>query len=642
MGAAQEGSLEARLKSTLNMIPAYTWYAAPSGALTFVNERCADYLGLPKDHPLRSGTETGAAWDSHIPLLHPGDRDETRRVWSTCLRTGSAGDVSFRLRNAQGAYRWFVSRAEPLRANDGTLLYWIGVNHDIEERKQAEFYPAEGQRLTHTGCWAFNAAGFEYWSPELFRIHGLEPGGKAPSIPEYTALVHPEDRESVAQEIQKMLADNRGFDFTKRIVRPDGAIRHVRCVGVPATNVGIFQRFVGTGIDVTDQEQLAKALRKSEGELRRAQRLEAMGTLAGGVAHDFNNILGAILGYGEMAMRAAKEGTPLRRDLDAIMAAGERGRALVDRILAFSRSGVGERVAVHVEEVVHEALDQVAAKLPENVTITPRLRAGRAAMLGDSTQVHQVVMNLATNAVQAMPQGGALHVSLDTLRMAPRAALIGSVSAGEHIVLKVTDSGIGIRPEVLEHMFDPFFTTKEVGVGSGLGLSLVHGLVANVGGAIDVATELGKGTTFTVYLPRSGDAPAKAADENRPLPRGEGERVLVVDDEEPLVRLATETLESLGYAPVGFTSSVNALQEFGANPGRFDVILTDERMPGVTGSAIIREVRRIKPSIPILLMSGFVSSAAALEARALGANGVLKKPLLARELATSLARVLHP
>jgi CheY-like chemotaxis protein len=241
-----------------------------------------------------------------------------------------------------------------------------------------------------------------------------------------------------------------------------------------------------------------------------------------------------------------------------------------------------------------------------------------------------------------MPQGGALHVSLDTLRMAPRAALIGSVSAGEHIVLKVTDSGTGIRPEVLEHMFDPFFTTKEVGVGSGLGLSLVHGLVANVGGAIDVATELGKGTTFTVYLPRSGDAPAKAADENRPLPRGEGERVLVVDDEEPLVRLATETLESLGYAPVGFTSSVNALQEFGANPGRFDVILTDERMPGVTGSAIIREVRRIKPSIPILLMSGFVSSAAALEARALGANGVLKKPLLARELATSLARVLHP
>jgi len=358
--------------------------------------------------------------------------------------------MSFRVRNAQGRYRWFVSRAEPLRANDGTLLYWIGINLDIEERKQAEFYLAEGQRLTHMGCWAFDATGFQYWSSELFRIHGLEPSGKAPSIPEYMALVHPEDRESVAREIQKMLADNCGFDFTKRIVRPDGAIRHVRCVGMPAINGGIFQGFVGTGIDVTEQEQLAKALRKSEEELHRAQRLEAMGTLAGGIAHDFNNILGAILGYGERAMRDAKTGTRLRRDLDSIMAAGERGRALVDRILAFSRSGAGERAPVHVEEVVREALDQVAAKLPENVGLSPRLRAGRAAMLGDSTQVHQVVMNLASNAMQAMPQGGVLRVSLDTLRIeASRAALIGVLSPGEHIVLKVTDAGAGIRPEGL-------------------------------------------------------------------------------------------------------------------------------------------------------------------------------------------------
>src|SRR4030095_5273238 len=176
-------------------------------------------------------------------------------------------------------------------------------------------------------------------------------------------------------------------------------------------------------------------------------------------------------------------------------------------------------------------------------------------------------MNLGNNAVQAMPEGGVLRVSLDTLRIeAPRATLIGKVSAGEHIVLRVADSGTGIRPEVLERMFDPFFTTKEVGVGSGLGLSLVHGIVATVCGAIDVATELGTGTTFTVYMPRSGDAPAKAADESRPLPRGEGERVLVVDDEEPLVRLATETLEDPGYAPVGVSSRLSAPRELGAHP----------------------------------------------------------------------------
>ena len=260
--------LRAELQADLNLIPAHTWYAVPSGALTFLNERGSDYLGLPKDHPLRYGIDTGAAWDSHISFLHPDDHEETRRAWSTCIRTGSAGQVSFRVRNSEGGYRWFLSRAEPIRASDGTLLYWIGVNLDIEERMQAEFYLAEGQRLAHMGSWSFDAAGFDYWSPELYRIHGLDPSGKAPTVEEYLGLVHPEDREFVVQAIEKMLANHRGFDFTKRIVRPDGSIRHVRCVGTPATNCGRAQGFIGMGIDVTEHEELTKALRKSEMELR--------------------------------------------------------------------------------------------------------------------------------------------------------------------------------------------------------------------------------------------------------------------------------------------------------------------------------------------------------------------------------------
>jgi len=264
----QHSPLEAQLQATLNIIPVYAWYALPNGALTFVNDRTADYLGLPKDHPLRFGTGTGADWDSHILLLHADDREETRRVWSNCLRTGCAGEVSFRVRNAEGGYRWFLGRAEPVRAANGTLLYWVGVNLDIEERKQAEFYLAEGQRLAHTGSWAFTPAGFEYWSSELFQMHGLDPRGKTPTKEEYLALVHPEDREFVEQQIQEMLATHRAFDFTKRIVRPDGQIRSVRCVGVLATQEGTFRRFVGTGMDVTEQEQLIEALRKSEEELR--------------------------------------------------------------------------------------------------------------------------------------------------------------------------------------------------------------------------------------------------------------------------------------------------------------------------------------------------------------------------------------
>ena len=271
-------TLEAQLQATLNIIPAYTWYAAPSGALTFVNQRCADYLGLPSDHPLRFGIDTGAAWDSHIPLLHPDDHEDSRRFWSTCLRTGSAGGNNFRARSAAGAYRWFLSRVEPLRANDGTLLYWVGINLDIDEQKQAEFYLAEGQRLAHTGSWAFNAAGFDYWSPELFAIHGLAPGGQAPTIAEYMALVHPEDRGFVAQVIQRILSDYRGFDFTKRIVRPDSDVRYVRCVGAPVIEGGRPQTIVGTAIDVTEHELLTQELRRREAYLAEAQGLSRTGS----------------------------------------------------------------------------------------------------------------------------------------------------------------------------------------------------------------------------------------------------------------------------------------------------------------------------------------------------------------------------
>jgi PAS domain S-box-containing protein len=263
--AMSVGAFEAQLQATLDRIPAYTWYASPSGGLVFVNARGADHLGLESDHPLRLGTETRAAWDSHLALVHADDHEETRRVWSNCLKAGSSGEVTFRVRRADGVYQWFLSRAEPLRGSDGTLLYWVGVNLELEERKRAEFYLAEAQRLGFIGSWAFDEDGFTHWSPGLYSIFGLEPRGKAPSIPEYLALVHHDDRPMVARAIEKMLAEHIAFDLTKRIVRPDGAVRRVRCVGVLNAD---GKGFVGTGLDVTEQEQLTDALRKSEMELR--------------------------------------------------------------------------------------------------------------------------------------------------------------------------------------------------------------------------------------------------------------------------------------------------------------------------------------------------------------------------------------
>jgi formate hydrogenlyase transcriptional activator len=272
--------LEAQLRATLDVIPAYAWYAAPSGALTFANKRQADYLGLPKDHPLRFGIATGAAWDSHIPFVHPDDHEEARKVWSTCLRTGRAGEFAFRVRNAEGVHRWFITRAEPLRASDGTLLYWIGVNLDIDELKQAQFFLAEGQRLAHMGSWAFNAAGFEYWSSELFRIYGLDPASKPPSIQEYLDCVHPQDRESMAELIKGILEEDLPFDAVKRIVRPDGEVRYIRCVGAPLADDQSVKKYVGSAIDVTEHELLTQDLHRREAYLAEAQRLSHTGSWA--------------------------------------------------------------------------------------------------------------------------------------------------------------------------------------------------------------------------------------------------------------------------------------------------------------------------------------------------------------------------
>jgi PAS domain S-box-containing protein len=271
--------LEAKLQATLNTIPAHTWYALPSGALTFVSDRTADYLGLPKDHPLRFGIDTGASWDSHILLVHPDDQEETRRVWSTCVRMGRAGEASFRVRNAEGEYRWFLSRAEPLRASDGTLLYWIGVNLEIEERKQAEFYLAEGERLGHMGSWVLDPAGFfPYWSHELFHIYGLDPAKEGPSLEEYLAIIHPQDREFMRSQINRMFAEASGCDVTKRIVRTGGEVRYVRCVAVPIVENGVLKRIVGTAMDVTEHEQLAQELQRRQAYLAEAQKLSHTGS----------------------------------------------------------------------------------------------------------------------------------------------------------------------------------------------------------------------------------------------------------------------------------------------------------------------------------------------------------------------------
>jgi PAS domain S-box-containing protein len=434
-------------------------------------------------------------------------------------------------------------------------------------------------------------------------------------------------------------------DELARSGRWEGEVVHVRRDGteilvasrwaVQRGPDGEIESILETNNDITERRRL-------EASLLQAQKLEAMGTLAGGVAHDFNNILGAVLGYGELAQNAVPANSAVRRYVDSMVNAGQRAKSLVERILAFSRSGVGPRVPVHVQSVVAETLTLLSPSLPDNIQLEQTLAADDAAVSGDSTQIHQVVLNLCMNAAQAMKSGGTLDVRLDIANWsAPRTVITGVLPPGTYVRLCVRDTGSGIEPHLRDRIFDPFFTTKGVGVGTGLGLSLVHGIVTDLGGGVDMTSEVGRGTTFSVYLPQSGHA-EPPSDQDEAIPHGNGDAVMIVDDEETLVRLGEEMLASLGYEPVGFTSAAEALAEFRADPQRFAAVLSDETMPGMTGSQLTEQLVAIRPEIPVVLMSGYAGATLAARAQAAGAREVLAKPLAARDVARALASAISP
>ena len=334
------------------------------------------------------------------------------------------------------------------------------------------------------------------------------------------------------------------------------------------------------------------------------------------------------------------EGSPLKRYAQNVLTAANRARGLVDQILAYSRSQRGKRVPVDFGRIVAETLELVRGSLRPGIQLEAKLPATPLFVVGDATQLHQVLMNLCTNAIQAMGEDGTLRVALEAADAdAERALAHGTLQPGPYVRLTVEDTGPGMDEATIARIFEPFFTTKEVGKGTGLGLSLIYGIVTDSGGGIDVTSALGRGSTFTIYLPRV-DTAVEVADENQgPVPRGNGERVLVVDDEESLVAVTSEVLLRLGYEPVGFSDSRAALAAFESAPERFDAAITDEVMPGLTGTELAALLRRRRADLPIVLVSGYIGPMLAERAHGAGVTEILKKPVQSREIAEALARV---
>lgn len=597
-------------------------------------------------HPVDALYRNPHLWTESI---HPQDQARIATAFGEWLGSAEprAWEVEFRVVQPDGAVRWIHERGFFITDDDGRPQRVSGISSDITERRLAEAALRESEERfalavagSNDGIWDWDIVSDRmFMSARAQQLYGLASRPDLQTRAEWKAHIrtHPDDLDRQQRLLDDYLAGHSpAFDGEWRVQHPDGSYRWLRIRGLCVRDAeGRPTRMAGSVSDIDGQ-------RRAEAALQRAQRLEAVGTLAGGVAHDFNNILGAILGFGEMSLRHTRAGSRARRDIQSIMSAGERGRALVERILAFSRSGVGERRPVHVEAVVQEALGLLAPSIPGQVLLETQLRAGRAAMMGDPTQVHQLLTNLATNGLQAMPSGGRLQVALaPTALRSPRAATTGTVAPGEYIVLSVQDNGCGIDSAIIERIFDPFFTTKEVGTGTGLGLSLVHGIVTELGGAVDVSSRVGAGSRFTVYLPRCGDADPRPPEARLAAPRGDHQQVLIVDDEEALVRFGCDALSALGYMPVGYTSSQDALAAFQAHPERFDAVVTDSRMPRLSGTALIAEIRALRPALPILLVSGFLGGPAAARAREAGADAVLAKPYSTSELGTALANLLR-
>jgi PAS domain S-box-containing protein len=421
-----------------------------------------------------------------------------------------------------------------------------------------------------------------------------------------------------------------------RMRRKDGAEIWVLLGASPLQVEDALTGAVVAAIDITARKSL-------EAQLRQAQKMQAIGTLAGGIAHDFNNILSAIMGYTDMALTDPKVDDRLRRYLNQVYTAGKRATGLVKQILAFSLQSDQKPSPLRVSPIIKEVLKFLRASLPTTVTIRQDIQFDTDTVLADPTQIHQIMMNLCTNAVHAMRERkGELKISLVPVEVNPGDPLIihYGLTPDMYLKLTVSDAGIGIAPDIMERIFDPFFTTKNPGEGTGMGLSVVHGIVKSYHGAITVESEVGKGTDFHVYLPLLKEQGEKWEVEAVAHITGGKERILFVDDEEMLVELGKSMLTGMGYDVIGRTSSLEALKLFQSSPDQFDLVITDMTMPNMTGIELAREIMRIRPGIPIILCTGFSEAITPESVKSAGLRELILKPIIKRQIAEAIRRAL--
>ena len=644
---AKLASSEAEFRTFAQAMPNHVWAASPDGKLDWFNERVYAYSGLP------SGSLDGNGW---IEMVHPNDRAEAGARWGAALQSGETYQMEFRLRRADGNYRWHLARAIPIHGPQNKIERWIGTNTDIDDERQTSHalialnttleqrvaeQSAERDRLWQTSqdlLVVVTPDGiFKSANPAWTSILGWRPDeviGK-----HHLQFVHPDDQSSSQGALDEAL-DTLLPNYENRYRHQDGSYRWIAWIAASENNL-----VYATGRHITAEKEAAAQLALAQEALRQSQKMEAVGQLTGGIAHDFNNMLAVVMGSLELlGRRLAGNDARAQRHVNAAAEAARRASLLTQRLLAFSRQQPLQPEAIDANKLVAGMSDLLSHSIGADIRLETVLAGGLWRIHADPNQLENIILNLAVNARDAMPEGGRLTIETQNAHLDERyAAAHSGIASGQYVLIAVSDTGAGMAADVIEKAFDPFFTTKPVGKGTGLGLSQVYGFVKQSGGHVKIYSELGQGTTIKIYLPRLiGAAPAhdvRAVPED--LPTGEAVEVVLVVEDEPSVRqFSVEALTELGYRVLEADGASAALRLLDTHP-EIVLLFTDIVMPDVNGAKLAEEARRRRPDLKVLFTTGYTRNAVVHNGVLDAGVEMIGKPFTLEELAKKMRTILE-
>ncbi len=608
-----------------------------AGAITDANDAFLRLIGYTRE-------DLDAGRISWVDMTPREERDVDALALATVSATGVCDPYEKHYIRKDGSRVPIVIGAALI---DGSRDHGVAYVQDITARRHAEVRLRESEARFRNMAehaplilWVADAqGGCTYVNQNWFAFSGQTPEQALGHG--FFASLHPDDAAESERLFREATAKQAPWQHECRVRRRDGVYRYMIDSASPRHGPGgEFLGYVGLLVDIQDCKDAEEARRRLEAPLRQAQKMEALGTLAGGVAHDFNNILGTIIGNVQLAREDLVAEHPAQASLAEVEKASARARDLVQQILTFGRRQPDERRVIGLHDVVQESLPLLRATLPAGIELITGFARDVPNVLADRSRIHQVVMNLCANAWQAMPGGiGRITVSLAAVRIGEGHEVSG-LRPGRYACLTVTDTGSGIDPAIAERIFDPFFTTKAPGEGTGLGLWVVDGIVKSHDGAIIVTSVPGQGATFRAYFPGVEEDLSPRPIEPRRATEGRGQRILYLDDEASLVNLTSRLLGRAGYEVEGFTRPADALAAFAADPARFDMVVSDMNMPAATGLSVAAEILRLRPDVPVALISGLVTDELAAGAEALGVRAVIYKPNLTRDLLPLISRLL--